>query len=85
MIRVATVTCICILSLAAARGQQTPPVEPQSTPSFATPDEQAQFEAAKQEVASAHWSDALAKLRPLHELLPDDVDPDALHGRSCHQ
>jgi hypothetical protein len=74
MIRVATVTCICVLGLATASGQQTPPGEPQSTPSFATAEQQAQFETAKQEAASAHWSVALAKLRPLHALLPDDVD-----------
>jgi hypothetical protein len=62
------------MGFAVARGQQTPPAEPQSTPHFATAEQQSQYELAKQDVSAARWSAALAKLKPLHELLPDDVD-----------
>jgi hypothetical protein len=74
MIRIAVLTWFCCIGFTAASGQQTPPAEPQSTPNFATVQQKAQFEMAQQDAAAAHWSDALAKLKPLHDLLPDDVD-----------
>lgn len=59
---------------AAVLGQQGPPAEPQSTPSFATPEQQAQFDAAKRAAAAGLYGDALAALKPLHQQFPEDAD-----------
>ena len=74
MIRIAAATSICLISFAAASGQQAQAPEPQTTPGFPTAQQQAQFETAKQEAATGQWSAALAHLKPLHELLSDDAD-----------
>lgn len=74
MRRIAAFMFVCFSSFTAANAQQPPPAEPQSTPHFATEQQQAQFETAKQDAATGHWSDALALLKPLHDLLPGDVD-----------
>lgn len=74
MIRAAILTCVVSITLATASAQQTPPPEPQTTPSFSSPDLQAQFEHARQQAASGDWPGALASLKPLHLILPDDVD-----------
>lgn len=74
MIRRAAVTCMCMIGFMTAGGQQIPPVEPQSTPAFATPEQGARFEVATQKAAAGQWSNALTELKPLHEALPDDLD-----------
>jgi hypothetical protein len=73
-LRILTILAIVLLWPCLASAQQTPPSEPQSTPGFTTPQQLASFDTAKQQAAAGKWSEALATLRPLHDLLLDDVD-----------
>jgi len=72
--RIFLVVCFCCFGVVSVRGQQTPVGEPQTTPKFAAPEQQAQFETAKKAAGAGLWGDALAALKPLHQQLPDDAD-----------
>lgn len=75
MARAAGIVWVCLLfGVAGAPAQQMPPAEPQTAPAVTSPDQQAQFDAAKRAAAAGLWGDALAALKPLHQQLPDDAD-----------